>query len=151
MPLTLYGSESLAINLYLARKYGAREPRRLYPASLEGETEMVRWSLWAQGHLEPWVQRDALLRAAIQAMGDHARAMIEASLSTLSRALARGPWLYADTFSVADLNVAGVLSPSRVSHLDLGSHPRVRDWLDRCYARPACVQARERYARASTQ
>lgn len=144
-------SESLAINLYLARKYGAEEPRRLWPASLEGEAEMVRWSLWAQGHLEPWVQRDALLRAVIRAMGDHARAMIEASLSTLDRALARGPWLYGDSFSVADLNVAGVLSPSRSSQLDFSAHPRVHDWLDRCYARPACVQARERYARASAK
>ena len=50
-------TESLAINLYLAKKYGSGGAVPLYPSTAQGEAEAWRWSLWAQGHLEPWVQR----------------------------------------------------------------------------------------------
>jgi glutathione S-transferase len=42
--------ESLAINLYLAKRYALGS---LYPASLQDEAQVWRWSLWAQGQLEP--------------------------------------------------------------------------------------------------
>ena len=140
-------SESLASNLYLAGKHGRGEPTRLYPDTPQGQADVVRWTLWAQGHLEPWVQQDQLLKAAIAALGDHAHAMVTASLETLQRVLGRRPFVCGDAFSVADLNVAGVLSPSRAAHLDLDRYPVVRDWLARCYARSACRAARQRYAR----
>src|SRR5260370_932776 len=46
-------SESLAINLYLAKKYSSGDSKAFYPASPEGEASVWRWSLWAQAHLEP--------------------------------------------------------------------------------------------------
>lgn len=57
--LTLF--ESMAINLYLAKKYGSGGAAPLYPNTAPGEAEVWRWTLWAQGHLEPWVQRDAFM------------------------------------------------------------------------------------------
>jgi len=138
--------ESLAINLYLARKYGASGPAPLCPRTLEGEAQAWRWSLWAQGQLEPWVQRDALLAGVRAAIGDRAGAMIAASLATLERALDGRDWLVDAHFTVADLNVAAVLSPSRSEPLDLTPYPRVASWLARCYARPAAVATRRRYA-----
>src|SRR5687768_3045193 len=42
--------ESLAINLYLARKYGAQT--ELAPASLEQEAKIWQWSSWAMTDLE---------------------------------------------------------------------------------------------------
>src|SRR5215469_12917853 len=48
-------AESLAINLYLAKKHSLGG---LYPSTLAGEAQVWRWSLWAQGELEPWVQRE---------------------------------------------------------------------------------------------
>ncbi len=41
-------AESMAINLYLTKRYGEGS---LYPASLSGEADVWRWSLWAQGQL----------------------------------------------------------------------------------------------------
>jgi len=41
-------AESMAINLYLARKHG-----QLAPASLEDEAQTWRWSFWAMTALEP--------------------------------------------------------------------------------------------------
>ncbi|MEM7019242.1 MAG: glutathione S-transferase family protein [Pseudomonadota bacterium] len=137
-------SESLAINLYLAKKYHARAPS-LYPDSLEVEATILRWSLWAQGHLEPWVQKDLILVDLIQAIGNHGDAMVNYSLNTLNSVLADNLWLVTENFTVGDLNVAAVLSPSRASQLNMRDYPHVSDWLSRCYARPAAIQARQRY------
>lgn len=139
-------SESLAINLYLTKKYGSTGNEPLYPCTLEGEAEAWRWTLWAQGHLEPWVQRDALLADLRSAIGDRARAMVDRSLTILETTLNRRRWLVADHFTVADLNVAAVLSPSRAAHIDFMAYPHAHDWLRRCYARPAAVAVRERFA-----
>jgi glutathione S-transferase len=136
-------AESLAINLYLAKKHALGT---LYPSSLEDEAQAWRWSLWAQGQLEPWIMRDALLADLRAAAAPQAAPVIAAALATLERALADRDCLLGEAFTVADLNVAGVLSPSRSSQLSLGPYPRTAAWLARCYARPAAVATRERYA-----
>jgi glutathione S-transferase len=138
-------SESLAINLYLAKKYGAAGVEPLYLTTLEGEAQMWRWTLWAQAHLESWVQRDALLADLRAAIGTHARASVVRALGVLQRTLAGGVWLVGDHFTVADMNVACVLSPSRSMHLDLGPYADVERWLKRCYGRPAAVAVRARF------
>lgn len=134
--------ESLAINLYLAKRYGLGS---LYPTSLEGEADAWRWSLWAQGQLEPWLMRDALLADLRAAMAERVSPIIAAALAVLERALAGRTWLVGDGFTVADLNVAAVLSPSRAEHLDLMPYPNVAAWLARCYARPAARATRARF------
>jgi glutathione S-transferase len=138
-------SESLAINLYLAKKHQQAGASNLYTASAQEEANIWRWSLWAQGHLEPWIQKDALLADLIRAIGDLGNAMIYRSLAVLDRALESDEWLVGSRFTVADLNVAGVLSPSRSRSLDLTRCPRVWEWLIRCYARPAAVAVRQRF------
>lgn len=135
-------SESLAINLYLAKRHGLGS---LYPAESELEAQVWRWSLWAQGQLEPWVMRDALLMNLREALAAHTAPLIAAALATLERALQGREWLTRYAFTVADLNVAGVLSPSRRQHLNLAPYPGVAAWLARCYARPAAVETRRRY------
>ena len=139
-------SESLAINLYLTKKYGSGGQEPLYPQTIEGEADVWRWTLWAQSHLEPWVQRDALLADLREAIASHAPGMIEKALSVLEATLAQRRWLAAEHFTVADLNVAGVLSPSRAAHIDFTQSANVRDWLTRCYARPAALAVRKRFA-----
>ena len=135
-------SESLAINLYLAKKYGAPP---FYPASIESEADVWRWTLWAQGALEPWVQRDFRMNA-LKAVGEkEIAALAGLAIETLESALSDRAWLCGAEFCVADLNVAAVLSPSRAAHLDFSAAPRASDWLTRCYARPAAVATRERY------
>ncbi len=138
-------AESLAINLYLAKKYGSNGPNALYPNSIEGEATVWRWSLWAQAHLEPWVQRDLLLENVRAALSDHTPTIVQAALAILNDALSNRKWLVGDHFTVGDLNVAAVLSPSRTTHLDLRSHSRVSDWLMHCYERPAALATRKRF------
>jgi glutathione S-transferase len=135
-------SESLAINRYLAKRHSLGD---LYPSALEDEAQVWRWSLWAQGQLEPWVMRDALLLGLRAALAQHTAPMVAAALTTLERTLAGREWLVGAVYTVADLNIAAVLSPSRSEHLDLTRYPNVADWLSRCYARPAAVETRSRY------
>jgi glutathione S-transferase len=135
-------SESLAINLYLAKKYGQAGDEALYPDGAEAAASIIAWSLFAQGHLEPWLQKDLLLADLIKAIGSLGDGMVIQSLQVLDSALARSGWLVGNGFSVADLNVAGVLSPSRSNALDLSKYDRVKDWLSRCYSRPAAIECR---------
>jgi glutathione S-transferase len=135
-------SESLAINLYLAKRHGLGG---LYPKALKDEAQVWRWTLWAQGQLEPWVMRDALLISLRGVLAEHTAPLVAAALSTLDRALEGRSWLVGGSFTVADLNVAAVLSPSRSEHLDLGPYRNVATWLASCYARPAAQATRARF------
>jgi glutathione S-transferase len=139
-------AESLAINLYLARKYGSRRPAPLYPADPRDEADVWRWTLWAQASLEPWVQNDRRFETLRLSAADVLDAAILAGLATLERALSDREWLVGAHFTVADLNVAGVLSPSRARRLDLEHHPHTAKWLTRCYDRPAARATRERFS-----
>jgi len=135
-------SESLAINLYLARRYGQAT---LYPHDVEGEAMTWRWTLWAQGHLEPWIMYDSPLADGRPAIAPLEAAAARRSLAVLDGVLSARPWLAAEEFSVADLNVAAVLSPSRSQHLDLAPFPHVKAWLALCYGRPAALETRRRF------
>jgi len=138
-------SESLAINLYLAKRYGSDGAAPLYPAAIDDEAQVWRWSLWAQAHLEPWVQQDALLADLRASIGAHAAIMVAPALTLLDGHVAQRDWLVGESFTVADLNVAAVLSPSRARHLDFSKTPHVHAWLTRCYARPAARATRQRF------
>ena len=138
-------AESLAINLHLVRKYGSGREAALHPDGPDGEALAWRWSLWVQGNLEPWVQGDQLWSQVLAPIRGAATPLIDRALAFLDAELRRGPWLIAERFTVADLNVAAVLSPSRARTLDLDPYPNLRNWLARCYGRPAARAVRARF------
>ncbi|MDP3491334.1 MAG: glutathione S-transferase family protein [Phenylobacterium sp.] len=138
--------ESLAINLYLAKTFGSVGPEPLYPPDGAAEADAWRWTLWAQGHLEPWVRRDGGLPVYSGAALEVAMAEAQSALNQLDKALAHQDWLGGPRFTIADLNVACVLSPSRWAPLQLDQHARTYGWLQRCYGRPAARAVRERFA-----
>ena len=132
--------ESLAITLYLAKKHG-----RFYPATLEGEAKAWQWSLWAVQQVDRgvniWSLRALRLPPAERDPQRRAEALkvLEAPFAVLERALADRRYLLGDEFSVADLNVAAVIS--RAIDMDLFATPRLADWLKRCLERPAARAA----------
>jgi glutathione S-transferase len=138
-------AESLAINLYLGKKFGGGGAAPLYPANPRDEAEVWRWTLWAQAALEPWVQSDHRFEALRLSAGDVLEAAVQSGLAILERALSDRDWLVGAFFTVADLNVAGVLSPSRLRRLDMDRRPCTAAWLTRCYDRPAARATRERF------
>jgi glutathione S-transferase len=135
--------ESLAINLYLARKYGPE----LWPKTVEDEGRAYQWSVWAMTELEEPVVTTLVHRMFLpEAQRDASRADKAAEragkpLGVLDGALAGREWLVGDRFGVADLNVACVLLWAPMAGIDLGPTPRARDWLARCTARPAFARA----------
>jgi len=128
--------ESLAINIYLAKKFGAGTA--FESPTLEHEALVTQWSFWAMTEVEK-----PLLGLLMSAFGrsdgkeaDHAAAL-ERPLKVLNDHLAGRAWLVGTQFGTADVNVASVLSWAIPAKLDLGKWPRVAEWLGRCTARPA--------------
>ncbi len=131
--------ESLAINLYLARKYD----KGLWPKTVDDEGRSFQWSVWAMTELEepvittllhrmffPTAQRDP-------AKADDAAERAKKPLGVLEGALAGRAYLLGGGFNVADLNVASVLSWAPIAGIDLAPFPAVQAWLARCTGRPA--------------
>ena len=136
-------SESMAINLYLAKKHG-----KLAPANLAAEAQTLRWSFWAMTAVEGTLL-DVLLKGRGLMGYEKDPAAAKAGVETLQRplrvlnaALADRSYLVGDAFSVADLNVASVLSWTQPAGVDLGEFPNIAGWLGRCLSREAAVKAR---------
>jgi glutathione S-transferase len=141
--------ESLAITLYLAKKHS---PGRLYPGTLQGEALAWQWSFWAVTEVDrgvniwslhavrlPEAERDEQKRA-------EALKVLAAPFKVLDAALSRQPYLLGNDFTVADLNVAAVIS--RAIDMDLSAVPSLAAWLRRCLERPAGRAALALKARA---
>lgn len=135
--------ESMAINIYLAKKHG-----KLVPQSLADEAQTLRWSFWAMTAVEATLL-DVLLKTH-GAMGQTkdlqaAQAGIETlqkPFNVLNDYLTDRDYLLGSEFSVADLNVASVLSWAGGADIDFAEQPNVSAWLKRCLGREAAVKAR---------
>ncbi len=135
-------SESMAINMYLAKKHGSA----LYPSDPKNEALMWQWSLWETDRLDRQLTTYASHTTALpeaernKAIADATWAEIVPAMDVLNTALSKGPWLAGPAFSVADLNVAGALY--RGLSMDLSQWPHAKEWLARCWDRPAAKKAR---------
>jgi len=142
--LTLF--ESMAINLYLARKYDGG----LQPKTLADEARAVQWSFWGITEIEPHVMQMLVHKIMLPeaqrnpANVKAAEEAIERPLRVLDSALAGRAHLLGGGFSIADLNVASVLGVVRLVGYDVSRFPNVERWLGACLARPAFSRARTR-------
>lgn len=138
--------ESMAINLYLAKKHGAGT---LYPASLEDEARTWQWSFWGLTEIERHVLNAMFHRAIYPedkrdpALADESERAMQAPLKVLDGAVSKTPYLIGGEFTVADLNVASILSWARPARIDFSPFPKAADWLSRCAMRPAAKIARD--------
>ena len=65
--------------------------------------------------------------------------VLAAPFKVLDAAVSKEPYLLGGEFTVADLNVAAVIS--RAIEMDLSATPNLKAWLTRCLERPAARQA----------
>ncbi len=144
--------ESLAITLYLDKN---NSPGKLYPTTLEGEARAWQWSFWAIAEVDrgvniwslhavrlPPAERNAALR-------EEALKVVAAPFKVLDAALAKQPYLLGNGFTVADLNVAAVIS--RAIDMDLSAAPNLKGWLVRCLDRPAARAALNQKTKSDTE
>jgi glutathione S-transferase len=143
-------AESMAINLYLAKKHSSP----LVPNDLRGEAKVLQWSFWVVSEIEK-----PLLQAMFQRMKDPtdptaakyfrernplnpevervALEALEKPLTYMNDHLSGRDYLLGKEFTLADLNVASVLAWLLAARVDLSAKPNVHAWLSRCLARPA--------------
>ncbi len=131
--------ESMAINLYLARRFGGS----LAPADLAEEAQVLRWSFWVMTECE----KDALTilfhrlimpaERRNPALADQAERSLAGPLRVLEAHLEQQPWVAGSRFTVADLNLASVLAWAKAAPALIAAHPRVAGWLAACLERPA--------------
>lgn len=132
--------ESMAINLYLARKYGTS----LAPADLSEDAHMMQWSFFAATEIESNALKISSAAAEGLAGSDTGQAVIEVAARMLRRPfkvldqhLATNDYLVGNRFSVADINVAEVVRYASAHPPLFAANHAVKAWLDRCQSRPA--------------
>ncbi|MCP8897091.1 glutathione S-transferase family protein [Shinella daejeonensis] len=140
-------TESLAINLYLARKHGGP----LAPATLTEEAEMLQWTLWAATEIEPHAVKIVLTQDARAAESEAGRLAIRAAVKALKKGfrhldahLATSGHMVGGRFTVADLNLAEVFRYAMSQTALFADAPHVAAWLARCQSRAAFKAMMER-------
>ena len=138
--------ESMAINLYLAKKHSLG---RLYPTRPEDEAGAWQWSFWGMTEVERPVLTALFNRAILPedkrdaAAADAAERTLAQPLKVLDGTLGRSANLLGNNFTVADLNVASILSWARPANVNVAPFPKVAEWLKNCAERPAARAARQ--------
>ncbi len=131
--------ESLAITLYLARKYDGNAS----PKSLAEEAQIYQWTMIAAGvdpQMAPIMTHRIMLPEDKRNEGAVKMAMrgIKRALAGVERHLeASNEWLVAGRFTVADVNLAGASSVLHFTGLADEIGPNFAVWLARCLDRPA--------------
>jgi glutathione S-transferase len=137
--------ESMAINLYLAQRYEGP----MHCASPEVLGLAAQWSFWAVLEMEALLL-DLLLRRVVLPAPSYAERdelLLRKPLGVLNDALAGREYLVGKSFTVADLNVASILTWGKMARLDMSAHPEAKRWLDGCLARSAYSRVRDRTSR----
>lgn len=136
--------ESMAINLYLAKKTGGQ----LAPKDLEEDALMTQWSFWAMTEIEK-----SLLQALFHHLGlfgldkdpglvaENIQAL-DAQFTVLNDHLVDREYLLGNRFTAADLNVASVLTFAAMVGEEFKAYPKLAAWQQRCTAREALARAR---------
>jgi len=133
-------NESLAMNLYLAKKYGGK----LAPKTVKEDGLMTMWTVWAVTEVEPHSinvlynsigkpepERDPeLLKTAIEAL--------QRPLGVLNAHLKdSGGFMVGKRFTVADINLAEVVRYAQPAKALFAKRPHLKAWIEACQARPA--------------
>jgi glutathione S-transferase len=131
--------ESLAINLYLAKKHGGP----LAPANAAEDCLMTMWTIWAAAEVEPHAIQILYNRVARppaqrdEKAAQAAVAALKVPFAALDKELAATGYVAGGRFTVADINLAEVIRFASAAPELFEAAPRVKAWLAACQARPA--------------
>ncbi len=138
-------AESAAVVLYLGEKAG-----KLIPSDVQGRTRVVQWCFAATSTVEP-----TLVCLDLIGMFDSGKAahklhaevpnLARRWLGDVERRLEDREWIACADFTVADIMMAGVLRGIRKTDL-MEPFPRLKDYYERCQARPAWQRTLSLYA-----
>lgn len=138
--------ESMAINLYLAEKYG-KPP--IWPSTPEGHADVIKWSFFGMTEIEPNLMTLLINKLFLPADQrddkaiEKATAALKAPLKVIDDQLKGRDYLLGKDFTMADLNVAAVLSFATLVKLDMSATPATDAWLQKCLSREANQRVRK--------
>ena len=136
-------TESMAINFYLAEKYG----RALMPADVGERARVYQWSFWAISNVQPLlltIMLNTMMRPEAErdaAAVETARSQIGPYLDLLDAALNGHEYLVGNRFTVGDLNTASVIGLAPMVGVDLSRYANTQAWLNRVQGRPAFAKS----------
>jgi glutathione S-transferase len=133
-------TESLAINLYLARTYGGD----LGPRDAVEDALMQQWALYGATAVEPSALLVMYAHAEGRAGTPEGREEIAALKEKLGRPLevleghlVRHGQMVGDRFTVADINMAEIVRYAASDADLMAAYPALASWLEALHARPA--------------
>jgi len=133
-------TESLAINLYLAKKHGGP----LAPQDKREEALMLQWALYGTASVEPEALKILYAIAEKRDATPEGRAEIAAAAGNLRRPFAvldkhlkASDYMVGDRFTVADINMAECVRYAQLHPTLIGEFRAVDGWLKAAQARPA--------------
>ncbi|MBB3443298.1 glutathione S-transferase family protein [Rhizobium sp. BK379] len=136
-------NESLAINLYLARKYGGE----LGGKTVEEDGLMTMWTVWAVSELDGNTGKIVSTYDDGRENTEAGRAVIDVACRTMKRPLSvlekhldGKDWIVGGRFTVVDLNIAEVLRYAQSETALFEAHPNINAWIKRCQSRPAYLE-----------
>lgn len=125
--------ESMAINFYLAERYGGW----LWPDAPGLRAEVLQWSFWVANDVEPYLWR------MWQEEDTEAEAPLRNALSILDAVLDGREWVVGESFTLADVHLESYIVRARRGGYRLRDHRWLYEWIERCEARPARRRVRE--------
>lgn len=136
--LRLY--ESMAINLYLAKKHGGP----LAPKDLAEDALITQWSFFAVAEIEANALKISMANAqgrlateAGQAEAEVVSRLLKRPFGVLEKHFAANDYAVGGRFTVADINLAEVVRYGQPYQPLMDEHPHTAAWLKRCQERPA--------------
>ena len=137
--------ESMAINLYLAKRFNKDG---FWPSSPEDQARCYQWIFWGMTEIEKpllTILIDMFMTAPDKRKPEavaEAQKTLPKPFAVLNAALEGHQYLLGSAFTVADLNLASILSWSKPIKYDFKPYPNAGAWLDRCLARPSYKAAK---------
>ena len=132
-------TESLAINLYLAKKAGGP----LAPKTPAEEAQMTQWALYGATAIETpalqilYADRDGGDADGTQRLIDAACAQLDRPFKVLETHLKSHSHMVGGRFTVADINMAEIIRYAQGYAPLMAAFPRIKGWLELCQSRPA--------------
>jgi glutathione S-transferase len=129
--------DSLAILVYLARKYGGEQ---WLPLDAKDMAEVMQWLAVMENETLYGLGRARII-CKFKRPGnlEEVQALGRKGLDVLEQRLAKHPWLALDRLTIADIGCFPYVALAPEGQIDLASYPAVRQWIERIKAQPGFV------------
>ena len=124
--------ESIAISKYLANKYNSS----LYPQDINQRAVVDQWIDFSNIHLQSAFTRVFFNRILAPLVGEEVDQnslnfglkMLDQYFPVLDNQLGQSKYLAGNELTLADLNLAAILDPAEVAHIDFSQYQNLNNW-----------------------